>query len=127
MPRFTMPGLQSWPFHDRAMAHFSQCPGRTEVREHFAGTGRFCAGRKWQCGFVRGERLGLAGGDESCGRLGCGHGAGDGARRTGIKSDAAAGDEVVLIGTIGKSPLIDSLIKRHKLDISGIRANGNLP
>jgi hypothetical protein len=28
--------------------------------------------------------------------------------------------EVVLIGTIGKSPLIDSLIKRHKLDVSGI-------
>jgi hypothetical protein len=27
---------------------------------------------------------------------------------------------VVLIGTIGKSPLIDSLIKRHKLDVSGI-------
>ena len=38
-----------------------------------------------------------------------------------IKSDAPAADEVVLIGTIGKSPLIDSLIKRHKLDVSGIR------
>ncbi len=37
-----------------------------------------------------------------------------------IKSDAPAGDEVVLIGTIGKSPLIDLLIKRHKLDVSGI-------
>jgi len=37
-----------------------------------------------------------------------------------IKSDAPAADEVVLIGTIGKSPLIDSLIKRHKLDVSGI-------
>ncbi|MGB8030419.1 MAG: glycosyl hydrolase 115 family protein [Terracidiphilus sp.] len=38
-----------------------------------------------------------------------------------IKSDAPAADEVVLIGTIGKSPLIDSLIKRHELDISGIQ------
>ena len=37
-----------------------------------------------------------------------------------IKSDAPAMGEVVLIGTIGKSPLIDSLIKRHKLDVSGI-------
>ena len=27
---------------------------------------------------------------------------------------------MVLIGTIGKSPLIDALIKRHKLDVSGI-------
>ena len=32
----------------------------------------------------------------------------------------AAGDEVVLIGTIGRSPLIDSLVRRHKLDVSGI-------
>jgi len=31
-----------------------------------------------------------------------------------------AGVEVVLIGTIGRSPLIDSLIKRHKLNVSGI-------
>jgi hypothetical protein len=31
-----------------------------------------------------------------------------------------AGDEVVLIGTIGKSPLIDQLIKAGKLDVSGI-------
>jgi hypothetical protein len=31
-----------------------------------------------------------------------------------------AGVDVVIIGTIGKSPLIDSLIKRHKLDVSGI-------
>ena len=41
------------------------------------------------------------------------------------KNGAAAnrmpvGVEVVLIGTIGKSPLIDSLIKKHKLDVSGI-------
>ncbi|HEY5381658.1 MAG TPA: glycosyl hydrolase 115 family protein [Acidobacteriaceae bacterium] len=33
---------------------------------------------------------------------------------------AAKGEDVVLIGTIGKSPLIDGLIKRHKLDVSGI-------
>ncbi|HEY1803529.1 MAG TPA: glycosyl hydrolase 115 family protein [Terracidiphilus sp.] len=39
---------------------------------------------------------------------------------TVLKSDAPKGDEIVLIGTIGKSPLIDSLIKRHKLDVSGI-------
>jgi Glycosyl hydrolase family 115/Gylcosyl hydrolase family 115 C-terminal domain len=38
-----------------------------------------------------------------------------------IKSDAPKGDEVVLIGTIGRSPLIDSLIRRHKLDVSGIQ------
>ena len=37
-----------------------------------------------------------------------------------LKSDAPRSDEIVLIGTIGKSPLIDSLIKRHKLDVSGI-------
>jgi len=37
-----------------------------------------------------------------------------------LKSDAPAGDEVVMIGTIGRSPLIDSLIKRHKLDVGGI-------
>lgn len=33
---------------------------------------------------------------------------------------AAGGDEIVLIGTIGKSPLIDELVRRHKLDVSGI-------
>jgi len=32
----------------------------------------------------------------------------------------ADGGEVVLIGTIGKSPLIDSLVRKHKLDVSGI-------
>ena len=37
-----------------------------------------------------------------------------------IKNDAPAGDQVVLIGTIGKSPLIDALVRRHKLDVSGI-------
>ena len=32
----------------------------------------------------------------------------------------AAGIDVVLIGTIGRSPLIDALVRRHKLDVSGI-------
>ena len=31
--------------------------------------------------------------------------------------------DVVLIGTIGRSPLIDDLIRRHKLDVRGIRGN----
>jgi hypothetical protein len=33
---------------------------------------------------------------------------------------AAAGTDVVLIGTIGRSPLIDALVRKHKLDVSGI-------
>ncbi|HEY4009252.1 MAG TPA: glycosyl hydrolase 115 family protein [Acidobacteriaceae bacterium] len=33
---------------------------------------------------------------------------------------AAKGKDVVLIGTIGKSPLIDALIKAHKLDVSDV-------
>src|ERR1700733_2375335 len=33
---------------------------------------------------------------------------------------AARGEDVVLIGTIGKSPLIDALVKAKKLDVSGI-------
>lgn len=33
---------------------------------------------------------------------------------------APTGKEVVLIGTIGKSPLIDALIKAKKLDVSGV-------
>jgi hypothetical protein len=37
-----------------------------------------------------------------------------------VKNGAPAGDEVVLIGTIGRSPLIDALVRRHKLDVSGI-------
>jgi hypothetical protein len=37
-----------------------------------------------------------------------------------IKGTHAAGIEVVLIGTIGRSPLIDALVRRHKLDVSGI-------
>jgi len=32
----------------------------------------------------------------------------------------AAGSDVVLIGTIGRSPLIDELVRTHKLDVSGI-------
>jgi hypothetical protein len=32
-----------------------------------------------------------------------------------------AGIDVVLIGTIGRSPLIDALVRNHKLDVSGIR------
>ncbi len=30
------------------------------------------------------------------------------------------GRDVVIVGTIGKSPLIDELIRRHKLDVSGV-------
>ncbi len=33
---------------------------------------------------------------------------------------AAKGQDVVLVGTIGKSPLIDALVKAKKLDVSGI-------
>ena len=38
-----------------------------------------------------------------------------------VKDEVGGHDEVVLIGTIGKSPLIDELVRRHKLDVSGIR------
>jgi hypothetical protein len=34
---------------------------------------------------------------------------------------AAASVDVVIIGTIGKSPLIDELVRKHKLDVSGIQ------
>jgi len=37
-----------------------------------------------------------------------------------IKGRPAAGIDIVLIGTIGKSPLIDALVRRHKLDVSAI-------
>ena len=37
-----------------------------------------------------------------------------------IKGRPAAGIDVVLIGTIGRSPLIDALVRRHKLDVGGI-------
>jgi hypothetical protein len=52
-------------------------------------------------------------------------GASAGTGAPAIKNGAAgkrvsAGVEVVLIGTIGRSPLIDSLVRRHKLDVSGI-------
>ena len=33
---------------------------------------------------------------------------------------ACGGIDLVLIGTIGKSPLIDTLVRNHKLDVSGI-------
>ena len=36
-------------------------------------------------------------------------------------STAVQGENVVLIGTIGKSPLIDELIRRHKIDVSDVR------
>ncbi|MGD0738763.1 MAG: glycosyl hydrolase 115 family protein [Terracidiphilus sp.] len=38
-----------------------------------------------------------------------------------IKGSPAAGIDVVLIGTVGRSPLIDALVRRHKLDVSGIQ------
>jgi hypothetical protein len=37
-----------------------------------------------------------------------------------VENGVPAGDEVVLIGTIGRSRLIDALIRNHKLDVSGI-------
>jgi hypothetical protein len=37
-----------------------------------------------------------------------------------VKNGAPAGGEVVLIGTIGRSPLIDALVRSHKLNVSGI-------
>lgn len=37
-----------------------------------------------------------------------------------VKNAAPGKGEVVLIGTIGRSPLIDELVRRHKLDVSGI-------
>lgn len=37
-----------------------------------------------------------------------------------VKGGAIHGVDAVLIGTIGKSPLIDALVRRHKLDVSGI-------
>ncbi len=36
-------------------------------------------------------------------------------------SRVPAGVDVVVIGTIGKSPLIDELVRKHKLDVSGIQ------
>ncbi len=38
-----------------------------------------------------------------------------------VKETAAAkGEDVVIIGTIGKSPLIDALVRAHKLDVSDV-------
>ena len=37
-----------------------------------------------------------------------------------MKNEGGKGADVVLIGTIGKSPLIDALVKTKKLDVSGI-------
>ena len=50
---------------------------------------------------------------------------GDVRRVTGLKTPAVehgdpTGDQVVLIGTIGRSRLIDALVQSHKLDVSGI-------
>jgi hypothetical protein len=37
-----------------------------------------------------------------------------------VKNASEAKGEIVIIGTIGKSPLIDELVRKHKLDVSGI-------
>jgi hypothetical protein len=37
-----------------------------------------------------------------------------------VKEAAQARGDIVIIGTIGKSPLIDELVRKHKLDVSGI-------
>jgi hypothetical protein len=37
-----------------------------------------------------------------------------------MKDSASTADEIVLIGTIGKSPLIDDLVRSRKLDVSGV-------
>ena len=41
--------------------------------------------------------------------------------KLGSGDKAPLGADIVLIGTIGHSPLIDALIRRHKLDVSGIQ------
>ena len=40
--------------------------------------------------------------------------------RPGISVDAAPTGDAVIVGTIGRSPLIDRLIGAHKIDVSGI-------
>ena len=41
--------------------------------------------------------------------------------RLGLRANKfPAGVDVVIIGTIGRSPLIDALVRKHKLDVSGI-------
>ncbi|UUU31525.1 glycosyl hydrolase 115 family protein [Streptomyces sp. CA-210063] len=42
-------------------------------------------------------------------------------RVTGVRPGDAVGPEVVLVGTIGRSPLIDGLIAAGKLDVGGVR------
>ncbi|TRO58821.1 glycosyl hydrolase [Streptomyces sp. IB201691-2A2] len=42
-------------------------------------------------------------------------------RVTGVRPGSAVAREVVLVGTIGRSPLIDGLIAAGKLDVGGIR------
>ncbi|MFI6280802.1 glycosyl hydrolase 115 family protein [Streptomyces sp. NPDC050988] len=42
-------------------------------------------------------------------------------RVTGVRPGSAMAREVVLVGTIGRSPLIDGLIEAGKLDVRGIR------
>ena len=37
-----------------------------------------------------------------------------------LKEASGARGDIVIIGTIGKSPLIDELVRKHKLDVSGI-------
>jgi hypothetical protein len=37
-----------------------------------------------------------------------------------LKEASQAKGDIVIIGTIGKSPLIDELVRRHKLDVKGI-------
>ena len=37
-----------------------------------------------------------------------------------IHQNLTAGEDIILIGTIGRSPLIDKLIAKHKLDVSAI-------
>ncbi|MGW0708757.1 glycosyl hydrolase 115 family protein [Streptomyces sp. NPDC002643] len=42
-------------------------------------------------------------------------------RVTGVRPGSSAAREVVLVGTIGRSPLIDGLIAAGKLDVGGVR------
>ncbi|MFH8468870.1 glycosyl hydrolase 115 family protein [Streptomyces sp. NPDC017991] len=42
-------------------------------------------------------------------------------RVTGVRPGGSAAREVVLVGTIGRSPLIDGLVAAGKLDVDGIR------
>jgi hypothetical protein len=42
-------------------------------------------------------------------------------RVTGVRPGGSMGREVVLVGTIGRSPLIDGLVSAGKLDVSGVR------